>query len=271
MSASEQSFPDYDSPPVVETYLGVQFTTPKEISIVHYGLFWAQIRDEYPDFQVQPPLGAAIEQFGKLVPAKPGVELISQPEVRCWFIDKSGAMLTQVQKDRFIHNWRKRRSGDEYIHYRNIRPRFEEEWKRFSRFLEQVGLGKPEVNQCEMAYVNHIEQGIGWQSFGELSNVIAPWSGGYSNNFLPLPESVNLGARYLFPDQKGRLYIEMQPAIRQNDGKEILQVNMTARGKPESSELAHILAWLDLGHEWIVRGFTDFTTSHMHKVWRRKI
>jgi len=272
MAVSERTFPDYDNPPVVETFLGVQFAPLTKFSLLHFGLYWAKIRDEFPSFQVQPPLGATIEQFGVGLFAQPrvGVELVSQPEIRCWFIDKTGAKLNQVQKDRFIHNWRKPKPDDKYVHYENIRPRFSNEWERFCAFLDEAELGKPEVNQCEMAYINHIEQGKGWESFADLNRVIAPWSGRCSNEFLPALESASIEARYLFPEQKGRLHIEVQPAIRQSDGKEILQLNMTARGKPESSEIKHILEWLDLGHEWIVKGFTGFTTDFMHNEWRRK-
>jgi uncharacterized protein (TIGR04255 family) len=264
--------PDYERPPVVETYLGVQFAPLANFSILHFGLYWAKIRENYPTFQVQPSLGRVIEQFGaeKFVQPKLGVELVSAPEVRCWFIEQSGRMLTQVQRDRFIHNWRKLRPEDIYVHYDNIKPRFSEEWKGFCGFLDEAGLGKPEVNQCEMTYVNHIELGQGWESYGELNKVVASWSGSYSGNFLPAPESINIGARYVLPDKQGRLHIEMQPAITQ-DAKEILQLNLTARGKPKSSNLENILEWFDLGHEWIVRGFTDFTAKEMHEFWGRKI
>lgn len=269
MAISERTLPDYEHPPVVETYLSVQFTPLAQFSIPHFGLFWAKIREDYPTVQVQPPLGPVIEQFGAGLFAQPklGVEVMTVPEVRCWFVEKSGAVLTQVQNDRFIHNWRKQKPEDVYVHYDKIKPSFTTEWVKFFEFLEEAGIGKPEVNQCEMSYVNHIELGAGWTSFGELEKVIAPWSGEYTGTFLPKPESVNIGVRYLLPDQKGRLHIEVQPAIRQKDAKEILQLNITARGKPESSDLSHILEWLDLGHDWIVRGFTDFTTDIMHREW----
>ena len=55
--------PDYDRPPVVETYLGVQFSPLVKFSIPHFGLYWAKIRDNYPDFQVQPLLPTVMEQF----------------------------------------------------------------------------------------------------------------------------------------------------------------------------------------------------------------
>lgn len=272
MAEVKRTLPDYEHPPVVETYLGVQFAPLAQFSIPHFGLYWAKIREEYPEIQVQPPLGPVIEQFGSgvFVQPKVGVEVVTVPELRCWFIEKSGTMLTQVQRDRFIHNWRKRKPGDMYVHYARIKPKFTEEWNKFREFLDEAGLGEPEVNQCEMTYVNHIELGPGWNSYGELSKVVAFWSGTSSDNFLPAPESVNIGARYILPSQKGRLHIEMQPAITQ-EAKEILQLNLTARGKPESSNLQNILEWFDLGHEWIVRGFTDFTSKEMHNFWGRKI
>lgn len=272
MAVSERT-PDYERPPVVETYLGVQFTPLAQFSIPHFGLYWTKIRENYPGFQVQSPLRPMIEQFGagQFVQPKLGVELVSVPDIRCWFIDKSGTMLTQVQRGRFIHNWRKLKPEDVYVHYDRIKPSFSEQWKTFCEFLDETALGKPEVNQCEMTYVNHIELGQGWKSYGQLNKVVASWSGTSSGNFLPVPESVNISARYVLPDKKGRLHIEMQPAIRQQDAKEVLQLNLTARGKPESSNLENILEWFDLGHEWIVRGFTDFTAKEMHNFWGRKI
>lgn len=272
MADAIRTLPDYENPPVIETYLGVQFPPLIEFSIPHFGLYWSKVRGDYPEVQVQPPLGLVIEQFGSgtFVQPRVGVEVVTVPEIRCWFIEKSRTMLTQLQRDRFIHNWRKLKPDDVYVHYDRIKPKFVEEWKRFCLFLDEAGLGKPDVNQCEMTYVNHIELGQGWNSYAELNNVIAPWSGVYSGDFLPAAESLTIGARYVLPGKRGRLHIQMQPAITQ-DGKEILQLNLTARGTPKSISLEDILEWFDLGHEWIVRGFTDFTRKEMHTIWRRKL
>jgi uncharacterized protein (TIGR04255 family) len=221
---------------------------------------------------VQPALVPVFERFGaeNLVKPKVGVELTAVPEIRCWFTERSGRMLTQVQRDRSIHNWRKLKPEDAYVHYDRIKPSFHSEWTGFCEFLAANEIGNPEVNQCEMTYVNHIELGQGWKDYGELKKVIAPWSGISSVDFLPAPESVNLGARYLLPEKRGRLHIEMQPAVTR-DGKEILQLNLTARGEPQSSSINDLLAWFDLGHDWIVRGFTDFTGKDMHNFWGRKV
>jgi uncharacterized protein (TIGR04255 family) len=270
--ATSAPTPDYQRPPVVETYLGVQFASLAQFSIPHFGLYWAKIRDNFPQFEVQPLLTPAVEQFEPrpFVRPKLELELVRVPELRCWFIEKSGTMLNQVQRDRFVHNWRKLKPDDAYVHYNKIKPSFIKEWNTFCEFLNEAKIGQPEVNQCEMMYVNHIELGQGWESYGELNKVISSWSGMSSINFLPVPESVTMGARYVLPEKQGRLHIEMQPAVTQ-DAKEILQLNLTARGKPQAASLESILEWFDLGHEWIVRGFTDFTSLEMHKHWGRKI
>jgi len=50
--------------------------------------------------------------------------------------------------------------------------------------------------------------------------------------------------------------------------KEILQVDLTARGKakPDYSDMD---SWLEIAHEWIVKGFTELTTTAGHKRWER--
>ncbi|HET7342703.1 MAG TPA: hypothetical protein VFL90_14670, partial [Methylomirabilota bacterium] len=85
--------------------------------------------------------------------------------------------------------------------------------------------------------------------------------------FLPDPEVVVFNASYLMPERQGRLHIASQPAIRREDSKQLMQLTLTARGKPASSDLGAIVRWLDVGHDWIVRGFVDVTTPEMHRVW----
>lgn len=270
MTNSGRPLPEFDDPPVSETVLGVQFAPLTNFSILQFGLYWELIREEYPRSDIKPPLPSIVEVFEKEQrPSSFGLQLVSSPEARCWFIDSTETRVIQIQNDRFVHNWRKVRGDETYPRYNQIKPKFVEEWQRFCGFLQAQGIAAPEVNQCEVTYVNHIELGKGWESYNDLNDVIAYWSGTPSGDFLSNPESVSLAARYVMPDKKGRLHIEMQPAIRRYDAKEVLQLNLTARGKPASSRLGDIQSWLDLGHEWVVRGFADFTTRTMHRTWRR--
>src|SRR5262245_37109554 len=116
MSSEDRSLPDFAKPPVVETVLDVGFAPLPGWRIPHFGLFWQSIRDEYPTFRDQPPLLLERETFGKRQsqPLNLAFEFLNQPEARCWFEEKSGARLIQIQHDRFIHNWRKTEKQQEY-------------------------------------------------------------------------------------------------------------------------------------------------------------
>jgi uncharacterized protein (TIGR04255 family) len=265
--------PDFENPPVIETALGVRFAPLDRWSIPYFGLFWNTIKGRYPYAEVNPPLAPDPEietgapLFGK--PDFPRLEIVSSPPVRCWFLNESKTELIQLQNDRLIHNWRKVSGSEPYPHHETTRPAFERDWKVFCEFLSSQDLGTPSVKQCEVTYVNHIDRGQGWESFNDLPKVFPCWAGATSSGFLPSPESVSFQTSYLMPEGKGRLHIVLVHAIRQSDAKETLQLTLLARGNPVSGALPNLLEWLDAGREWIVRGFTDFTSENMHRIWRR--
>ena len=179
------------------------------------------------------------------------------------------ARLIQVQQDRFVHNWRK--IGDHtYPSYDTIKPKFQANWEVFCNFLKEENIGVPEVIQCEVTYINHIELGQGWNSMADLPNIAPALSGRLSEGFLSLPEAVGLKATFVIPEHRGRLHITLQPAIRQADLKQVLQLTLTARGAPQSADTLAILEWFDLGHDRVVRGFADFTSAKMHQLWKKR-
>jgi uncharacterized protein (TIGR04255 family) len=271
MDSAGRVLPDFAKPPVVETVLDVCFAPLAAWGIPHFGLFWQSIREEYPTFKDQPPIIFQREGFGEkaLQPLTIAFEVMNLPEARCWFEDISGARLIQVQHDRFIHNWRRTDEHKEYPRYKQvIRPAFEKEWKRFCGFLEREQIMLPDVQQCEVQYINHIELS-GWSSFADLIDALGEWPGTRGKEFLPIPENMSFSTSYLMPGNAGRLRIIMQPAIRSADGKPVVQLNLIARGRPSSSSTEDILNWFDVGREWIVRGFTDFTSQRMHQTWER--
>jgi uncharacterized protein (TIGR04255 family) len=271
-SGTDSGLPHYDNPPVVETFLSVAFNELDKWNIPHFGLYWREIRSDYPKFEILPPLPTAIERYGAVSPSDEGVlELLSQPPVRCWFIHQSSTRLIQVQNDRFVFNWRKIKPEDIYPRFDEaIRGQFAAEWSRFIAFLKSESVTPPTVTQCEIAYINHVPLEDGWKTYQSLVEGFSTGSlsGG---EFLPSPENINLHATYLLPEKKGRLHIHLQPATRNIDGKRIVQLTLTVRGCPlPTASDAELLEWFDLGREWIVRGFTDFTSATMHEVWQRR-
>lgn len=259
---------DFDRPPVVETLIGLQFAPIKNWSVLHLGLFWNAVREDYKRYEIHSPVSSGFElRLGSSGPEAPSVQFQTEVPLRAWFFDPSETRLIQIQNNAFIHNWRKTEATQKYQHYDVIRPIFEKEWLRFLSFLRDNELSEPQVWQCEVCYINHIAKGEGWESFSDLPNVLSLWSGERSTDFLPSPEVASMTAAFPMPRSLGHLHVAASPAVRQSDSKEIIQLTLTARGKPASSRLEDICAWLDVGHDWIVHGFKSITTIQMHQLW----
>ena len=274
MSSQTSNLPDFERPPVVETVLGVEFSPLGGWDLRYYGLLWEAIREDYPEFTVQPPLSPS-EQVGPDNTLARNVVVsmlgIAGPPIRAWFVDRSNTRLVQVQEDRFLHNWRKVEGHEPYPHYDQIlRPAFEREWTRFLSFLEKYRIEPPTVERWEVTYVNHFERGHEWQSLDELHRLFSGWAPTPTYKFLPLAEALRLEVVYPIKEVAGHLSITVHPAVRVRDKKEVLQVNVTARGRTRSSDVGEILRCLDIGREWVVRGFTDFTSEELHNLWVRR-
>ncbi len=263
------SLPDFSNPPAVETLLGVHFKPLSGWSVPHFGLFWREINVDYPKVEVHPPIATEMALRFEVDPRRVQFQLTSEVPVRCWFIHKSATRLVQLQNSSFIQNWRKASAGAPYLHYDDLRPSFVRMWKIFREFLRKNAVKQPNVTDCEVTYINHIDRGRGWNQFAELPEIIPSWSGLSSGKFLPAPVSVSINAFYQIPDA-GRLEIMLQPGVRQEDGKETIQLVLTARCKPRSKATNEVMRCLDIGHEWVVRGFDDFTTPKMHEIWGKR-
>lgn len=260
----------YKQAPVIETVLSIQFKPIPNFTIPHFGIYWKQTLAEFPQSEIKPPILHMIEEFSRGPSQRSSgidLEIPTERAIRYWFLDKTRNSFIQLQQDRFIYNWQRVIEADVYPRYRTTRSKFLSEWQKFCDFLESEKLGRPEVDQCEVTYVNHLENTAGWNSYGDLSKVVSYWSGKTSGSFLPEPEKININARYVMPNNQGRLYVSIQPVIRARDAMEVLQLNLTARGAPVSSKTEDVFNWLDLGRQWIVEGFTDFTTNEMHNLW----
>lgn len=265
--------PEFDRPPVSEVAISAEFDPLPKWKSSHAGLYWAQINATYPLTEVQPPLLSVPERFGEEMWRKPAVQvsMIDPDSSRFWFFSEQKDQLIQVQRDRFIMNWRRLKDDDVYPTYRKVlRARFVDEWNRFKAFVSKNDLGTFHVQQCELTYVNDIAHGNGWTNVDELLALFSCLWKRSKDGFLPTPEFLTTTGSFLMPEQKGRLRFVAQPVRRQSDDKMAYQLQITARGRPAASTDEAVLAWIDLGHEWIVRGFVDLTSQRAHELWGRR-
>jgi uncharacterized protein (TIGR04255 family) len=264
---SEMAGTSFGAPPVVETVIGVEFPPLAGWGIPHIGLYWAEIREAFPSFEIQPALSSQIERFGADAKrrARFVLELGDPSRPRCWFVNSESTRLLQLQDTRFILNWRKAVATAEYPRFDTLLDQFLEEWARFAAFLKRTGLPMPQP----MPYVDHLPQGDGWKTYADLPSVLPAWAGLPDGDW-QRPEAVAFNARYVLPENRGRLHIAAQPAIRNEDGREVVQLSFTARGAPNEAGPESLKEWFDFAHGFAFRAFLAFTSGEMHRRWKRR-
>ena len=267
--------PEFANPPVSEVALSVVFAPLENWRNAHAGLYWGRILDRYPHSESHPPVMSQVEKFDQGQTQGQTVRLefsnLSNPDLqRVWFLSEPATRLLQIQRDRFTINWRKVSGDEAYPRYaKELRQSFEKEWNQFSAFLAEQKIGTPEISQCEVIYVNDMLKGENWEEFSEAMSLFEPWWKRGTDGFLPPIENLNLGGSFRMPEDRGRLHFAVQRVIRSIDSREAVQLQFIARGKPNSSDTKDILAWMDMGREWVVRGFADLTSGRAHKMWGR--
>ena len=274
LPAFHEPRPGFHKPPVNEVALSVQFSPVSGLTVAMYGLLWQRYRPAFSKSEDKAPLASVIETFEAPRPQKLKFEIVPEPQPpRCWFMNEKGSELIQVQSDRFVFNWRKQPPLQPYPRYEHVRIGFERYYSIFEAFAQEYNLGPIVPTQCEVTYVNDLNIGEGWFRFGELRNVLALWAGEHSDKFLEEPEDAQVRSRYVIRSNDGlplgRLHINLEPRIRVPDGSSLMRLVLTARGAPLGEGIAGIISFLNLGREYVVRGFTSITTKRMHEIWER--
>lgn len=264
--------PEYARPPVIEVVCGVRFAAIEQFKAIHLGLLWERLRNDFPNVEEQPPLAISIEQLEMPSAQIQEFQFVTQPPLpRVWFLDQQGNGIIQVQRDTFLHNWRKLKPEDRYPRFQNVVASFKTHLELFAAFIEEQGLGTITPIQCELTYVNHIPEGLLWsrdKSLGELFPDFA-WRS-IPDRFLPNYEAVNWRTVFRLPDRQGRLHVTKQLAFLQPSGEPIVALELKARGIGGNALIGEIWPWFELAHEWIVRGFTDLTSvKAQSELWGR--
>ena len=264
------NLPHYENPPVIEAVCGVLFKELSSMHAVHLGSLWQKLCDEYCQTREVAPLAPVIERFQDT--PKPQFQLSDVPPLpRTWLLTKTENALVQVQRDRFLHNWKKVTPEDQYPRYEQVIELFRKRFSEFRSFVEEQNLGDIEPLQYEMTYVNHVPKGDGWGDLAEAGNVFPDFRRQPdTDRFLPHPDQLNWRTSFQLPEKQGRLHVVIRNAQRAEDSRPVLLFELTARGIPQNASLDAMWHWFDLAHVWIVNGFTDLTSSDVRKnIWKQ--
>lgn len=272
--------PNFKSPPIAEVAFSIQFEELPRLRSPQVGLYWGQIREKFPRASEQPLVGPVFERFDE--PSRRAqrqlvVRLREPSPLRSFLLNESGSELLQIQVNRFGFNWREmNQEKRHYPRYPSLLRRFEEELSGFEAFIAEEELGSLIFTQCELTYVNIIDSDNGSRLLSDVLTCLADQG---SDDFMPPQEEARLRVSYQINVEDneernrapvGRLHVTAEPRVSLSTGALVYRLELTARGLPITPDKEGVLEFLDLGREWIVRGFASITTPEMHEIWRRE-
>jgi len=273
----DEKLPSYEKPPLIEVALSVQFDPITALSVPYLGLLWNEYKDRFPKHKTLPAIEPVFERFGIHIKNETSeFRIVSgEPPIRLWFIDEKENELIQVQRDRFIRNWRKVDSGDVYPRYDLvIKDSFSEDLKKFINFLKDNNLETPSFNQCEVTYVNEISREDIWDNHSELHKVFVGWSDSFVKQALLETEEINFSIKQLIKDNKnnniGRLYINLDSVYKKESKEPVYALKLVARGKPLEDDIKSVMEFLDIGRMSIVKAFDSFPTKEFQNKWGKE-
>jgi uncharacterized protein (TIGR04255 family) len=264
----------FDSPPVAETALSVQFSKIVGYTAAHSGWFWKEYLEKqvlpvhkWPTVLEQSRIEDRIEKFGaEEIWTLPSIKVthgVVSPRVQ--LIRSDGERMLQLQDSKLVLNWKKK--TESYPRFKVLSPEFHSVLAAFEGFMNEAGLGTPQYNQWELVYVNHLKKGDLWQTVSDWVKIFP--------SFRQPPIRLGLadatmGAdwRFTLDEQRGRLYLALRQARLPISNEEILQLTMTARG--EVSTTRTLEEGLSIGHTTLVNAFMSLISPEAQRVWKMK-
>jgi uncharacterized protein (TIGR04255 family) len=250
--------PQYTNPPINEVVCGAAFAPLERFKIPHLGLFWHLILEQFPRCEQVPPLGNFEEVFEQKLGILPP---------RVWFINQNDDRLIQLQKNRFLFNWRKR--TDSYPHFPHIYESFSNNFDRFQRFIAKHNIGEIKVGSYELTYINLLLKGEGWEDLDHIHMVFPnmTWRRG-AEDVLPPTRNFVWQRALSLPDHPGTLTLKLQNGVRKTDQHPLLRMEFSIRGPTDVQPSEGMSQWFDNAHKWIIRAFEETTAPDVQKnVW----
>ncbi len=277
MADQPDNLPKFDSPPVIETVIGVQFSPIPGITSAHFGWFWkSYLENFWTNVQETMRLPDQAERFGEEIAwSLPnlaslmaiGPMAFAPQGNRIQISDAGRDRMIQVQDNRFHYNWQKHLNS--YPSFETNRRAFSHYLEIFRRFLRDSGLGTTPDNLWEITYVDHIPKGTLWEQpsdwsaiFPGLLGIMKSPSGGI------VSEGLGGEWRFEITPKRGRMRIQVQLAKAHGRDEELLVLNITARGSVREDEAGWGLeSGLTIGHDAIVRMFRDIASPEALVYW----
>lgn len=240
----------FKNAPINELVFGVHFDE-LDVDDNYKFLFYESIKDEYPSVTENPPLNSIIEKKDKLnynIPLK-GFN------TRHFFINKDNDKLIQLQKNRFLFNWRKTENMDNYPHFNNVYKDFDILFGMLENKLNKA----LDIKQLEVTYYDHIYLESFELKNYDLSKIFSFWNSSEQFN------QINLSYSIFKEEINGNLNIDIKSANRKDDNKKLIVLNSTCRGMFLNNQ--SFKEWFDVSHNILLEYFFTNITEKAKTIW----
>ena len=204
----------------------------------------------FPNLEERPPVEEVRERFGeeRLAPRMIRWQVSDRPDApRLWAASENGQHVVQIQKNALFANWLKTDDDVAYRHYAERRQEFSEQLSQVEEFFRDEEIGQVEPTTWSVTYINHIDY-EGLHDVGPaIAKMLGVWANQRSDAWLPEPDKVALDFTFPMPDNAGRLNVNLKPAVVLRDKRQVLRLDLTARGQLKTKDITRLWPGLTWG------------------------
>ncbi|GEM_PF-2913477 len=260
--------PSYESPPVIETVLGIGFAPVPGATTAHLGALWHQrFRSEYPRIEEKP--------WQPLFPPFPADQK-ERPRCtsRLWLWHASNEHVIQLQTDALLSNWVRQKDKARYLPYQQRKKRLQAHWQAAEDFFREELGRTPRAEKTLVLYVNHIPLET-HPPLEVLATFFRGWRLPCRGSGLPKAASAEIRLRFPLPasddsQPQGASTLDVSLfQVEDENQYKFWRFELLGRAQTSGNTWEHISEALDVCHERVVMGFTDLTTPEAHKLWGR--
>lgn len=272
MTTAPLSRPHFRKPPIFEQAIALVFDRLRDFSIVDPGLFWTEIREQFPLSESAPRLPTSVELFDGpeaqlTFSALPPVQL-----PRTVFKTNPEGELVQIQDDKFVFNWVRTSQAAQYPRFERTSARLWELYTLWAKFYEKRYGTAPPLKQCELTNVNVVEVKDFGDDFADMHRafVVDPFE--WNVPGLVAETYVRQRVHRLVDengDAIGRLHSVITPVFGPSNQK-AFHFELTARSSPNIKTEDQARDFFEHAHVMINAAFMASVTKHMLSVWGEK-